>query len=64
MVYGRDGFLHSKSHLCGVALYFPSSNYMLGSQGQYNLARMKEHFSISYGLNYNQYAGIIDSYHF
>lgn len=20
MVYGRDGFLHSKSHLCGVAL--------------------------------------------
>ena len=29
-----------------VYLYFPSSNYMLGSQGQYNLARMKEHFSI------------------
>lgn len=47
-----------------IYLYFPSSNYMLGSQGQYNLARMKEHFSISYGLNYNQYAGIIDSYHF
>ena len=20
MIYGRDGFLHSKSHLCGVAL--------------------------------------------
>ena len=22
MIYGRDGFLHSKSHLCGVALTY------------------------------------------
>lgn len=22
MIYGRDAFLHSKSHLCGVALTF------------------------------------------
>ncbi len=47
-----------------IYLYFPSSSYMLGSQGQYNLARMKEHFSCNYNLNYNQYAGVIDSYHY
>ncbi len=47
-----------------IYLYFPSSSYMLGSQGQYNLARLKEHFSCNYNLTYYQYAGVIDSYHF
>lgn len=47
-----------------IYLYFPSSSYMLGSQGQYNLERMKVHFDSNYGMTYVEYAPIINSYHF
>ena len=47
-----------------IYLYFPATNYMLGSQGHYNLQRIKEHFLSVYGLDYMQYAGLLNSYHF
>lgn len=47
-----------------IYLYFPSSNYMLGNQGQYNLERIKVHFDSNYGMAYLEYASIINSYHF
>ena len=41
-----------------IYLYFPATNYMLGSQGHYNLQRIKEHFLSVYGLDYMQYASV------